>query len=482
MLSSITFRTKISVKLSSSLHFHSSSSYVSRRHFHLQPSTKFITSLSLSGPHNRQTNLFSSTWASTSHRYFSNDKIKQSKEVVEKMKKLFDEKTNVKVEKEYSKDEIEQLEYKVLQELNLNDNESLDDFGPPPEEKTQIEDQEALLDHDEFTIPKEEEEIEVVKDLSEDYPNLSVEDLDEAIANPEGPTYYTAEQEREIMKEPPEETPDQDSFGDSNINPDEDVSGISPFGIKAGELLVKEFKQYFRLAKDESKEYRDLTKEERDRIHDVDNEYWDVFPEPITADEDGDMDLELESEFPYERIISIGRHSNMTKQGRAPSFSAFVIVGNLNGSAGIGYGKGLDPNSAIKNARRTAISTMVSIKRYEDRTILSPIYFKFMSFKVRILPRKKGRGLRAVSLGYEVARAFGIKDVSVHINGPRHNNRNKLICLFKAFTEIHITPEEMTKARGKKFVDRNLLWEPPKERDAREERRAKAYEFLKNNP
>lgn len=168
----------------------------------------------------------------------------------------------------------------------------------------------------------------------------------------------------------------------------------------------------------------------------------------------------------------------MTKQGRSPSFSAFVLVGNRNGSAGIGYGKGSDVNIAIHNARRKAISTIVSIKRYQG-SILAPLYFKFLKYEVKIVPRKFRKGLKSTGFGYEVAEAFGLTDLSIFLRGPRHNNRNKIICIFKALTEIHTTPELMSKARGKKFVDRNLLWQPPKEKRKQEEEMQQAYELLK---
>ena len=44
--------------------------------------------------------------------------------------------------------------------------------------------------------------------------------------------------------------------------------------------------------------------------------------------------------FPFKVIIRVSKHCKVTKAGRVFSFSSFILVGNKNGAAGFGYGRG----------------------------------------------------------------------------------------------------------------------------------------------
>ena len=52
------------------------------------------------------------------------------------------------------------------------------------------------------------------------------------------------------------------------------------------------------------------------------------------------------------------RHTKITAGGRIFSFSALVVVGDGNGTAGFGYGKALSGGAAVQKATRDAEKRM----------------------------------------------------------------------------------------------------------------------------
>jgi ribosomal protein S5 len=76
----------------------------------------------------------------------------------------------------------------------------------------------------------------------------------------------------------------------------------------------------------------------------------------------------------FKRItLEVGRHVNITAQGRVFSFSALVLQGNDKGSGSIGYGKASNVQKAMDNAVRDGYKKMQTIYRFENRTIAMPI-------------------------------------------------------------------------------------------------------------
>ena len=61
------------------------------------------------------------------------------------------------------------------------------------------------------------------------------------------------------------------------------------------------------------------------------------------------------------KLISINRVTKVVKGGRTMKFSALIVVGDGNGSVGIGMGKAAEVPEAIRKATAAAKNSMVKI-------------------------------------------------------------------------------------------------------------------------
>ena len=77
------------------------------------------------------------------------------------------------------------------------------------------------------------------------------------------------------------------------------------------------------------------------------------------------------------RTLHVRRVARVTKGGKSRTLYALVVVGNGNGVAGYGEGRGLDGSSAVAKATRLAIKNMRYIDRYDGRTVYSDVRFKY---------------------------------------------------------------------------------------------------------
>jgi len=159
----------------------------------------------------------------------------------------------------------------------------------------------------------------------------------------------------------------------------------------------------------------------------------------------------------FKSVLKIRRHVKVTKAGRVQSFSALVVIGNGNGVAGFGFGKGEKPPNAINRALKDAEKNLVSIQRYEDRTIVEPIAKgEYNASKVVMKQLAAGSGIRASTVVFEMCRCFGIKDLSCKIHGS-HNLLSVVRAIWKVFLRQR-HPMYLARATGKKYYDRNRIW------------------------
>ena len=126
---------------------------------------------------------------------------------------------------------------------------------------------------------------------------------------------------------------------------------------------------------------------------------------------------------------------------------SFVVQGNRAGCAGIGYGKHSKMDVAVQRALRDCARNTVTVDLKENRTVWHQLDAKWVSTKIRILPRPAGFGLTGSPLVVTLCEAFGLKDLSVKVHGSR-NPMNVAKAFFKAL-DSHQTPEEVARRRGK---------------------------------
>lgn len=152
--------------------------------------------------------------------------------------------------------------------------------------------------------------------------------------------------------------------------------------------------------------------------------------------------------------------SNQTRKGKIPSFYALVIVGDGNGMVGIGEGKDKRGVSfAMSKARWNAIKELQHIPRYEDRTILGDIDYRYHGVKLFLRSAPRGFGLRVNHYIYDICQLIGIKDLSGKVYKSR-NGMNIAKGLIEALSKTK-SLEEIALARGKKVLDLRKTYYSP---------------------
>lgn len=116
------------------------------------------------------------------------------------------------------------------------------------------------------------------------------------------------------------------------------------------------------------------------------------------------------------KVINIRRVAKVTSGGRRLRFSAMVVVGDKNGSVGVGLGRGSDTRAAIEKGARIAEKKMIKIQTVGD-TIPHEITVKKGAAKVMLRPAKVGTGVIAGSSVRIVLEASGIENVYGKILG-----------------------------------------------------------------
>lgn len=154
----------------------------------------------------------------------------------------------------------------------------------------------------------------------------------------------------------------------------------------------------------------------------------------------------------YVRPILMKRVSCQTSKGKIPNFFCLTVVGDKNGMLGLGKGKSRDGmRTAMEKAHWNAVKNLNPIPRYENRTILGDLNYKYHAVKLFMKPAPPGYGLRVNHNIFEICQAAGIKDLS----GKIYKSRNPMNVI-KGFIEAlgkQSSLEDLAAGRGKKVVD-----------------------------
>ncbi|PSK40410.1 hypothetical protein C7M61_000047 [Candidozyma pseudohaemuli] len=150
--------------------------------------------------------------------------------------------------------------------------------------------------------------------------------------------------------------------------------------------------------------------------------------------------------------VLIKRVSLQTLKGKIPNFYAMTIVGDKNGMVGMGEGKSRQGvKTALEKGFFNAVKNLQPIARYEDRTIIGEIDYKYHAVRLSLKSAPAGFGLRVNPVLFEVCEAAGIKDLRGKITRSR-NRMNTVKGFFEALTKERPI-EELAAGRGKKIVD-----------------------------
>lgn len=142
---------------------------------------------------------------------------------------------------------------------------------------------------------------------------------------------------------------------------------------------------------------------------------------------------ERDTEF-VERVIQIKRVSKKTSGGNTISFAALVVVGDLKGQVGVGYGKARDVSTAIAKGIGTAKKNLVSVPIHNG-SIAHDIQESYGSAKVLLMPAPQGAGVIAGGTVRIVVELAGIQDISAKMLGSSNKICN-IRCTISALSKL----------------------------------------------
>ncbi len=161
-------------------------------------------------------------------------------------------------------------------------------------------------------------------------------------------------------------------------------------------------------------------------------------------------DREKEKNPFMERVVFINRVSKVVKGGRRFSFTALVVVGDGNGSVGIGYGKSKEVPQAIAKAVEEAKKSFFKVPRIQG-TIPHPVQGETAAGVVLLRPASPGTGVIAGGPVRAVLECAGITDVLTKSLGS-NNAINMVHATVDALKQLE-SPAAIAARRGRALED-----------------------------
>ncbi|MDD7384484.1 MAG: 30S ribosomal protein S5 [Actinomycetaceae bacterium] len=146
-----------------------------------------------------------------------------------------------------------------------------------------------------------------------------------------------------------------------------------------------------------------------------------------------------------ERVVSISRVSKTVKGGRRISFSALVVVGDGNGTVGVGYGKAKEVPAAIAKGTEDAKKNMFHVNLL-GTTIPHLVIGEAGAGRVLLRPASEGTGVIAGGAVRALMEAAGVRNVLTKVMGS--SNAANVVYATVAAMKMLEEPEAVASRRG----------------------------------
>lgn len=146
-----------------------------------------------------------------------------------------------------------------------------------------------------------------------------------------------------------------------------------------------------------------------------------------------------------ERVVTINRVAKVVQGGRRFSFTALVVVGDGDGTVGVGYGKAKEVPAAIAKGVEEAKKHFFRVPRSQG-TIPHPVLGEKAAGVVLLRPASPGTGVIAGGSARAVLECAGISDVLAKSLGSS-NAINVVHATVAALQQLE-EPEAVARRRG----------------------------------
>jgi small subunit ribosomal protein S5 len=144
--------------------------------------------------------------------------------------------------------------------------------------------------------------------------------------------------------------------------------------------------------------------------------------------------------------VRVNRVAKVVKGGRKFSFSALIVVGDMNGRVGAGIGKAREVTEAIRKGMEVAKRNMITVPMV-GTTIPHEVRLKLGSAKIMLKPAAPGTGVISGGAMRAVIESAGIKDILTKSHGT-NNPINTVRATLAALQQLR-TAQQVADVRNK---------------------------------
>ncbi|SEP30014.1 30S ribosomal protein S5 [Nitrosovibrio sp. Nv6] len=147
-----------------------------------------------------------------------------------------------------------------------------------------------------------------------------------------------------------------------------------------------------------------------------------------------------------EKMVAINRVTKVVKGGRILGFAALTVVGNGDGSVGMGKGKSREVPVAVQKAMDEARRKMIKVN-LKNGTLHHPVIGRHGAAKVYMQPASEGTGIIAGGPMRAIFEVMGVHNILAKCIGS--TNPYNVVRATLHGLETMNTPSEIAAKRGK---------------------------------